>query len=123
MPRTLETIIVSLTHDVEWHKNQLDDFADRLKVDPCYELSWSDSKFDLAAEYKVYGDYLKFLNGEVNSAFNGDRLATTIEELTRDVRQLAAQNPSSTSVTSNRMENALRVAKVKLLDMLEGRRF
>lgn len=119
--RDLNQVIRGLSHDVEAHRGAFAAWAEKIKVNPGVELSWGDRMFYLAAELTVKEQYLKFLDGRLNPDFQGDRVATAAEELRRDILNAAEGNPSSTSVSSNLMENSRRVAMAKLLRYLEGR--
>jgi hypothetical protein len=100
--------------------NNFHEWTPKLLADPDYELAWSDALFDEAAELKYIKMYLPWFKGEVNPDFAGDRLEQAILELSRDLDSKARSRASSTSATSNRMEDARRVALAKMVEFLKG---
>lgn len=95
-------------------------FQERFSDNPMSALRSADEAFDAAANAAIAGEVLAFLTGEVNPDFEGDRLACIRDEFTRDVMSAALhQRWSSSSVSSNKMEEALRIAKARFLDRLK----
>lgn len=66
--------------------------------------------------------YLPWFKGEINPDFAGDRLEQAILELERDLMSKARSRASSTSATSNRMEDARRVALANIVEYLKHAR-
>lgn len=112
---TNEHIIRNLEHTVNRAKTEIDEWADKVKENPLYHLSWGNEIYLEAAKLKVGQEALAFLKAEVNPDFEGDRIAVIREEWTQDVLRLASRIPSSTSQSSNMAENAERAAKAVLL--------
>ena len=95
------------------------EWVPKLLADPDYELAWSDSLFDEAAELKLITMYLPWFKGETAPDFAGDRLEQAIKDLSRDLESRARSRASSTSATTNRMEDARRVALAKIVEYLK----
>lgn len=117
---TLAQAIERFTGEVERCQEIQDAWAEAFKVNAARTLGRDSTIFDTAARQKVFGQYLRFLTGEVSPNFEGDRVQAVIDDATKQVLYMAEDNPASTSAVNNLMENATRVATVKMIRRLQG---
>ncbi len=120
MPKahTVESLIQSLTFNVEFAKARTDSFAEKFKENPAYTLEWSSDVFANAAELQVYSYAIECLKGD------GVPYDQKIAELTRIARETVARQgrsvPSSTSTPSNLIGQHVTAQWVRLWSYLEG---
>jgi hypothetical protein len=120
---TLEAAIRKLTNMAESAKHQLDLWQTKFASDPAHAFAWSDGAFEDAAVYEIADGWAKFLTGEINPDFAGDRVAQAILEIEREHRYKSGRRECSTSQSSNLMEDCRRVARAKVLRVLNGELF
>jgi hypothetical protein len=101
------------------HKETLDKFQEKFANDPIYAFEWAGETVLIAARYHYATSALRWLKGELNPEWSGDRLIelrrSWTEELDRFVRY---QRWSSSSQLANASEEAKRIALVQLLEEL-----
>ena len=119
MTTPIERILGDWSYRREHLTANFNEWAEKLRLNPTRELSWADARFDDAAELKFLQDYLPWLQGEINPDFEGDRIEQMLLELRRDLASMARNREASTSVTSNRMGDAKRVACAKMVEYLD----
>jgi hypothetical protein len=122
MPKTFAQLEETVDDTLVNLSKNIAKFATDVAKDPFYTMVWSDKMFQTAAKYRVY-QVLKALlihyQQESTKALNAGQPFTTEdwnatleclrEEALSNAITLGRNNPSSTSVPSNLVENYLRV--------------
>lgn len=106
-------IIAKVRLAIEGHRKALVEFTDSLATNSAYALDWASGMFEVAARYKVAVQ----LGGAIAHA-DANRCDETTEALAarlnerilKEIVSRAGNVPSSTSVTSNLLENYERAA-------------
>ena len=112
---TLKEVIEELEAMMRYTRKQLDDWKTRFEANPCYALDWSARAFADAAMLDLLTTYLDWVKG-TSDMDPEEFLKRVVTTLDKEIDRVASRIPSSTSVTSNLMENEKRSQSCKLRD-------
>jgi len=120
---TLADLTRSLDRAIGRHKEKLTKFANDLvdalesEGDVCYHLSWSNEKFEVAAELRVAQE-LKHIIEVEKEVTEAERIQWMVDHVARETMRRMTQLENSTSPTSNLIEERKRTAYSKAFQIL-----
>lgn len=103
--KRIEFLFMELEHEIKSYKEDMVKFIEDFKLNPVYAFEWSNSKFKSAARLR----YIEFQMKNIKEILDGKSksyktLTSLFQDIAEEIVKQAKWNPSSSSQTSNIME-------------------
>lgn len=115
------SLLSHLYYSIERGVEEMARFADDFTRAPAYAFSWSNSRFEVAAQLDICGRFGRMFVERIEAKEDTIQGCYEIakKEIKSEIPRRMRETESSTSTTSNLMERYVRVAYGRLLEIVE----